>query len=506
MEKIKKNTLPGKHSFSDFRCFGPSAVRDTEFTGTKMADLGCFNQSGSDNNKYYFACICQSKVNSQYYVYTEFGRTGESRPGGFQFIEASSENEAEKIYIKSCDSKNTKRGIWQDHTTLGKIFVTKPKKDLYLVRQLNSRNTQLPDANNISNMGAVAVVNTSGDILDDQTQKLFADLGAGTTDYTRSSTVGNIIPSKAAIDEVRLLLDSATVLTNKLLETEYTTNKELKEISTLVYGRIPKKKHRSSTDWILTPEQIRLWQADLDTYESSLDSGVYEHNTNLSALNLLKFKWVNPKNALGGWIYDWWPTATANKHTYLGKLKIKNLWYFERIGDTEKLERYQKSIGNISNQYSPKFQPERKDKINYELYKNTCTSSLFHGTRSVNVAPIIKEGFRLPKELSGVSIQGALYGSGIYTASDIKKSVGYTSYQGSYWSKGSGGLKNRGAFMFICDCVLGKMYRCKYGHTSGPPSGYHSVFAEAGYSGVANDEHILFTKEAIKLRYLVEFE
>jgi hypothetical protein len=60
--------------------------------------------------------------------------------------------------------------------------------------------------------------------------------------------------------------------------------------------------------------------------------------------------------------------------------------------------------------------------------------------------------------------------------------------------------------MFICDCVLGKMYRCKYGHTSGPPSGYHSVFAEAGYSGVANDEHILFTKDAIKLRYLVEFE
>lgn len=503
--KLKKNTKPIGHEFTNFKCFGPTAEKDNQFAGTKMTDLGCFQQGKSDNNKYYFASICQSTVNQGWYVYTEYGRTGE-RVGGYQFHECINENEAEKLYIKLCESKNIKRGRWVSHPTLGQILEPKPNKDLYLVRQLSSRNVQLTDANSIGNVGTVQVVNTGGDNLDIQTQKLFTDLGAGTTEYTRNATVGNIIPAQVAIDETRLLLDECTKITNNIAEVDYLQNKELHQLSSMIYQRIPKKKRLNSNAWIVTPDQNLLWQNDLDSFESALSAGTYESNTTLSALNLLKFKWVDPNNPLGGWIYKWWPTATANKHSYLGNLTVKNVWYLERIGDTEKLNKYQKSIGKVNNQYKPLFQPQRKDKIDHNLYKNSATYTLFHGTRSVNVAPIIKESLRLPKELSRSSITGNLFGNSTYWASDVKKSVGYTSYKGGYWSKGSGSIPKRGAFMFVADVVLGKMYRCRYGHTTGPPSGHHSVYAQAGYSGVQNDEHMVFNTNGFKLRYLVEFE
>ena len=41
---------------------------------------------------------------------------------------------------------------------------------------------------------------------------------------------------------------------------------------------------------------------------------------------------------------------------------------------------------------------------------------------------------------------------------------------------------------------------------NGPPAGHHSIFADGGKSGVANNEFILFDMSSIYLRYLVEFE
>jgi len=87
---------------------------------------------------------------------------------------------------------------------------------------------------------------------------------------------------------------------------------------------------------------------------------------------------------------------------------------------------------------------------------------------------IIKESLRLPKTLSKSQITGAMWGDGLYVADDIKKSVGYTSYKGSYWSNGAGGISNRGAMMFICDVVLGKMDVPTY-RISEPRKGYHSI-------------------------------
>ena len=53
--KLPRSTKPKDHDFVDFESFGPPAIKDGEFTETKIADFGCFSQDGVSSNKYYSA-------------------------------------------------------------------------------------------------------------------------------------------------------------------------------------------------------------------------------------------------------------------------------------------------------------------------------------------------------------------------------------------------------------------------------------------------------------------
>ena len=59
--------------------------------------------------------------------------------------------------------------------------------------------------------------------------------------------------------------------------------------------------------------------------------------------------------------------------------------------------------------------------------------------------------------------------------------------------------------MFVCDVILGTPYipktRCSY-----PPSGYDSIYAKGGISGVLNNEFIVFKKNQVNIRYLLELK
>jgi poly [ADP-ribose] polymerase len=142
-----------------------------------------------------------------------------------------------------------------------------------------------------------------------------------------------------------------------------------------------------------------------------------------------------------------------------------------------------------------------------KIYNDSNTALMFHGTRSVNVTGILRESLRLPKQLVGVVITGAMFGSGVYFADDWKKSAGYTSMRGSYWSAGDGAVRGRGAFMFLTDVVCGNPHVAPYSHGyTGPPAGTHCIFGKAGHSGVMNNEWIVFNANQFQLRYLVEFD
>jgi hypothetical protein len=186
-------------------------------------------------------------------------------------------------------------------------------------------------------------------------------------------------------------------------------------------------------------------------------------------------------------------------------------------------------------------QPKTRSDLNGlgDLYGQANVIFTQHGTRSVNVAPILQTHFRLPQQLSGVPIAGANFGHGNYQATDLRKAVGYTSYSGSAWAAGGGGVASRGSFMFLDDMIMGRAYRAPSTgswtrspdrcascglEVTGSRSRYaygsrscscpspkvettDSVFGVGGDPGHAlqNDEHVVFDPTYVRIRYLVEF-
>lgn len=511
MSKLTKSTLPSGHSREDFQCFGPPATKDGAFDGTNVCDMGCFNNGDDDeavdSNKYYHAAVVQSKKDQNWYLYIEFGRVGVTKPQ-FQFTQCGSQAEAQSEYIAQCRSKNDKRGEWFQHPALGKILRPKKGKDCYLVRPQTTRSTGLPDARTITSAAPtkVTIVGSAAKSfdLDKQSSKLLADLNVGTISYTRSSMVNSALPTQEAIDEGRLILSHAQEIINKGKD-----DKELKELTKLLYSRIPKVKSLSETEWVLDAAKIATWLFDIDAYEAAI--AAYNQGTVTQVQTNLPFdiKWLDPTKELFGWISKVWQKATRNKHSHLSNdLQPINIFQIDR--KRQDFVSFLKGKGKIHTDEVPLHQPNKRidiSDIEANIYNDSKSWLLYHGTRSCNVSGIMKEHFRLPKTLSGVTTNGAAFGSGTYFADDIKKSVGYTSYSGSYWTGGSGGINSRGAFMFICDVMIGKPHLAAGSKAyQGPPSGCDSIYAKIGHSTVANNEFIVFDPRMSNLRYLVEFK
>jgi hypothetical protein len=541
MAKLEKNEYPRNSSADDFQCFGPPATEDGQFDTCKIADLGCFTQDGKDSNKYYHAAVVQHKKTKAWFVYFQWGRTGATNPT-FQFVECGGESDAQRTFAAQLHDKNDKRGQW---TTVAGIrtLQAKPNKDCYLVRAMATRSVGLPDAKTIKvNEGAkvtAAPTSKSDSKIDNHTLRLMRDLNVATVSYTRGVMADDSLPTQKSIDEARQILQEAqkrlVVVGNNV--NHQVADSDLNQLTRLMYSRIPKKKalHCAAHEWILNKDNIFSWTADLDAFESALyvtDIEDSKQTEDVFAGMPITMEWVDPTSIAGKFAYNWWPKATANRHGGLGKMTIKNLWRVQRRGDghgglgkmtIKNLWRVQRR-GDDTKLYScqdsvlkekpsikerPLFQPERSDLQDNSLikkYTDTNTSLLFHGTRSVNVPGILRENLRLPKQLVGVVITGAMFGPGIYWADDWKKSAGYTSLRGSYWSSGDGSVKNRDAFMFAGDVVLGNPYVAPYsgGYTS-PPKGHHSVYGKAGKSGVQNNEFIIYDTKQYQLRYLIEF-
>jgi hypothetical protein len=216
----------------------------------------------------------------------------------------------------------------------------------------------------------------------------------------------------------------------------------------------------------------------------------------------------------GDFLNNWIKKASANRHGHIyGKLEIANMWAIKHKVTNPRFEKCVDKIsdlikGNVSEK--PICQPKTRVDLavsDQERYDKANVGLLFHGTRSVNVTGILRTGLKLPKELVGVAITGAMFGPGAYFADDWKKSDGYTSRSGGYWSNGSGGVKGRKAFMFITNVILGKPFVAPHtkGYTS-PPSGHNCVFGKAGVSGVQNNEWIIYDVSQHDMTYLIEYD
>lgn len=137
--------------------------------------------------------------------------------------------------------------------------------------------------------------------------------------------------------------------------------------------------------------------------------------------------------------------------------------------------------------------------------ENNGISHLFHGSRSENFWSIITNGLTINPV--GVVTNGKMFGLGTYFANKAKKSMGYTSSSGSYWTHGSEAI----GYLGIFKVATGKTYDVTsaesdltYNVLQQRCPGAHCTFAHAGHS-LCNDEIIVYQDQQSTIEYFVEF-
>lgn len=122
---------------------------------------------------------------------------------------------------------------------------------------------------------------------------------------------------------------------------------------------------------------------------------------------------------------------------------------------------------------------------------------LWHGTRTANLLSILSKGLIIPPSTAG-HCTGRMFGNGLYFSDQSTKSLNY-SY--GYWN----GTREPNCFMFIADVAMGNAQTPSGPTSKNPSAGHDSYFAQAGKSGVQNNEMIVFRTSQVQLRWLVEF-
>lgn len=550
-KKLGRKHFPSGYTPDDFKYQGRPAKDQDDFSDeVGIADMACVDQFGefgeANKAKYYHMGVMKAK--NVWFTYFEWGRikSGKSWVGGsfcsqdFQFIECSSEAEARKEFQKKCREKNTKK--LEQKLIEGKtVWAGRSGKDGYIVQKLATRERGLPDAYLIKDStGIVKKKKTKKKSSKKKVSKyqkqvvdLAASLAGGTVQYARdASAATGVVPTLDSIQEVREhLLDAAMKRISAVGDDieKQIKDKNLIDISNHVAALVPRQiprygsKEERQKAVILSSSNILSIQQDLDAFESSLKNEdlfeEIEHDAggvNPSEVFGGDLTWIDPNTTKGRWLLSTFKSMSNNRHGYLSSdnLVIKNIFEVSRPRCDDP---FVQSVKKVAKKHSRKrkafdkarLQPnKRNDQSDIEDFYDIANVFLgIHGTRSVNVQPILGSNLRLPRQLKGVHISGANFGPGLYFATDWKKSYGYTGHTKSYYGN-SGSIKGRGFFMFLNDVIMGDSYMTKStGNWLEPPSGKDSVtaFPENMYDRyLQNDEHIIYDANHQRIKYLIE--
>ena len=173
----------------------------------------------------------------------------------------------------------------------------------------------------------------------------------------------------------------------------------------------------------------------------------------------------------------------------------------KQLGESSGLFRNAWKVTNPSTQ-------ERFDKlVKSKEYKGTKIAHYWHGSRNQNWYNIIQTG--LTTNPKGVKITGKMFGYGIYFAPKAKKSINYTSLEGSYWANGN----DKSGFMALFEVALGNVmdvyqhyYWCSntnkeemWKHNKA-----HTLYAHESRGFLYNDEVIAYDDSQVNIKYIVE--
>lgn len=546
--KLSRKEFPAGYNPNDFKYQGRPSKDQGDFGDeVGIADMVCVNQFGEANKaKHYHGGVLQT-TDGVWWVYLEWGRIspgkswdGSFRGQDFQFVKCSSEPDARSFFKKQLTSKNTRRLEKKD---IGgkEVWAGKAGKDGYIVQRLAARERGLPDAYTIKDNSGVAKVTSSGSTKKKETKastatkvynphvvSLAQSLVGGVQTYARAqSEATGVIPTMEAIEEIRnVLLPLALEQLARIGDNEkkQLSDKKLIDISNLVASMVPRPIPRNGTAEarakavILSSGNILSIQQDLDTFESSLLNEDFSVDTTPSQVNpdqLLgaKLDWIDPNSAIGKWLIESFNGMSNNRHGYMGRggPKILNMFTVSRPGKDSEFVNAAKEVSERRSKHDYRYraglQPRRRiDLADISDYAERANIFFgIHGTRPVNVQPILSSNLRLPRTLKGVKITGAAFGHGIYFATDWRKSYGYTGHGRAYYG-GGGQIQGRGFFMFLNDVICGKPYMARStGSWASPPENSDSIFAHPSHiRSLANDEHIIFNPNYQRIRYVIE--
>ena len=550
-KKLERRIFPDGLKSTDLTYMGRGSIdRDDFESDVGIADMVCIDQFGKVNqSKYYHAGVVKS-ADSQWFVYLEWGRIfagkswiSESHHGqDFQFVPCKDEEEARDFFQWQCRDKNTKQ---LKEKTIGgvKIWVSKSdKKSAYTVQALSTRQKGLPNACNIKDDSGIKIESKKKKITKKRSTKksssyqpqivsLAQTLVSGVQAYAQTAiSATGVSPTMAAIERVRN--DLIPLAGQRIAKIGDDIEKQLKDrklidISTLVATIIPRPLSRGGSarsrqeSIILSSNKIATVRQDLDTFEAALNNEDFEQvesgGTDPSDALLgqgCEILWIDPNSSEGMWIEETFQGMTNDRHGYLReRLHIKNIFSIKRPDRDIKFLDYVKKVSKKNSRkhldMRARLQPSNRNDIS-DISDMANSANVFlgiHGTRSVNVQPILSSNLRLPKHLPNTQLTGANFGSGIYFATDWRKSYGYTGQSRAYYGSG-GQVSGRGFFMFLNDVAMGDAYKARdTGSWSTPPSSKDSIAAYPEFLGyLQNDEHIIFDPDSHRIRYLIEGE
>jgi hypothetical protein len=547
--KLDRKKLPKGFRATDFKYEGRPAKDQGDFgSSVGIADMACVDQFGEANNaKYYHTGVVTAK--SKWFVYLEWGRikgggksweSKEFTSQDFQFVQCDNEDDARAFFEKQSLSKNLKRLVQEGKIWGSKLDKSGKSKDGYIVQPLATRERGLPDAYSIKDTSGLktegkkkkgkktAVKSKSAKTFQPQVIDLAASLVGGVKDYARAASAATgIIPTMDSIRQVRD--DLIPEAGNELARIGDDIDKQIKDkklikISKMVAALVPRPMPRGkkmtaeerAVRAILSANNILAIQQDLDAFEAALKNESFEvefesGEANPNDLLGCNVTWIDPSSTKGKWITNTYMKMSNNRHRMRGSLKIKNVFEVERPSLDKAFVKAAKDVAKkrtgtrLSNR--ARLQPRTRNDVSdvSDIYGDANIFMGIHGTRAVNVQPIISSNLRMPKSLKGVHVTGAAFGHGIYFATDWRKSHGYTGHGGSYYGDG-GNIKGRGFFMFLCDVIMGKphMARTTMWNAVSCPRDSDSIAAYPNFTSVQNDEHVIFNPNYQRIRYIVE--
>lgn len=278
------------------------------------------------------------------------------------------------------------------------------------------------------------------------------------------------------------MVDTAQNILNDIVH-KYNSGASMDEINVILmnlYTTIPRKM-KNVSDFLLKTNSKENFNCIIDNEQKLLDAMAGQvmvhtksHNSKDNSSGLLEKMGIN--------------VVVVNDNDVISS--IKNL-----MGSSSDMmgQVYEVTNFNTENEYNKV--------INGDANSNEVM--LWHGSRNQNWFNILQTGLLIRP--TGAIHNGSMFSDGIYFANKARKSIGYTSINGSYWARGNDNV----SYLALFKVNVGNQKHI-YKHDSSCYNinesnlmPYNSVYAHGGVD-LVNDEFIIYNPNRCTIRYLVE--